>query len=57
MNRRTDQAIRVNWVGNTEDKKGSSSRVANMEVQVTENVANMESWTTENLSNMKSRIT
>jgi hypothetical protein len=39
-----------------EQKKGGSSRVANMESQITENAANTESRIMENSANTKNRV-
>jgi hypothetical protein len=44
-------------VGNTEQKIGCSSLVANMESRVMENSANMESRVTENSANTESWVT
>jgi hypothetical protein len=65
--RRADRVNRVSRVGNTEQKIGGSSRVANTESrvmenlantenQVTQNLANTESWVTQNLANTESRV-
>jgi hypothetical protein len=48
------QVSRVSRVGSMKQKIGYSSRVANMEVRVTENSANMESRITENSANSES---
>jgi hypothetical protein len=54
MDRWANQVCRV---GNTEHKKGGSSRVANTEVRVMENLADMESRVTKNSANTKSQAT
>jgi hypothetical protein len=48
---------RVSWVGNTEQKIGGSSRVANTESRVTENSASTESWVIENSAKTESQVT
>jgi hypothetical protein len=54
---RADWVSWVSQVGNTEQKTGSSGRIANTESRVMETLANTESQVTENLANTKSRIT
>jgi hypothetical protein len=58
--RRTDQGSWVNWVSrvdNTEQKKGGSSHVANMEGRIIENAATTEIRIIENLANTKNQVT
>jgi hypothetical protein len=47
----------VSWVGDTEQKMGGSSRVADTESQVTQNSANTESRVMKNSANTENQVT
>jgi hypothetical protein len=54
-NPKSGNSIRVNRVGNTEQKIGGSRRVVNTESQVVENLANTKSQVAENSAKKESR--
>jgi hypothetical protein len=54
-NLKSGNSIRVNRVGNTEQKIGGSRRVVNTESQVVENLANTKSQVAENSAKKESR--